>query len=401
MEMVKLEERNVLKFIHTADWHLGKLVQGIHMTEDQRYILDQLAQVIAAERPDAIIIAGDIYDRAIPPVEAIELLNEWLEYIILELQIPVIAISGNHDSPDRLQFGSKLMQQRGLHLIGQLQMNIAPIVIHDAFGEVHIHPIPFADPAFVREVYGDDTISTYDDAMRVIIEQLKPQLSASARHILVTHAFVTPYGQAGENTSDAERPLALGGAEYVSADHFEPFHYVALGHLHQAHYVSKPHIRYSGSPLKYSISEQHHQKGYYMVEMDASGECTIDKRHLIPKRDMRSLTVTLEQLQAEARSEDYMYVTILSDSPVLFPMEKARQVFPNTLHVERRNYSTWERENEDEQARQETRVLRKHIDPLTLFVAFYEEVAERQLSESKRQLFVDTYQSLLQKDGER
>ncbi|MFD2117103.1 exonuclease SbcCD subunit D [Paenibacillus yanchengensis] len=390
-----------MKFFHTADWHLGKLVQGVHMTEDQRYILWQLAQEIEEERPDVVIIAGDIYDRAVPPVEAIELLNEWLEHVILSLQIPVIAISGNHDSPDRLQFGSKLMQQRGLYLIGQLQQKIVPIIIQDAYGEVHIHPVPFADPAFVRTLYSDDSIVSYDDAMRVMIEQMKPKLHQDARHILVNHSFVTPSGRAEPNTSDAERPLTLGGAEYVNADHFQPFHYVALGHLHQAHYVSQPHIRYAGSPLKYSISEQHHQKGYYIVEMDAAGECQVEKRELTPMRDMRAITVTLEQLQEQPRSDDYMYVTLLSDSPILFPMEKARQVFPNTLHVERRILSAREMDADGQERQDEQRVWRKNVDPVSLFAAFYEEVNEIKLSDSKRQLFADTYHALLQKEGER
>ena len=157
-----------------------------------------------------------------------------------------------------------------------------------------------------------------------------------ARHVFVGHAFVTPHGESEENTSDSERPIAIGGAEYVSAHLFERFHYTALGHLHQAHYVLNETIRYAGSPLKYSISEEHHNKGFFIVELDGEGNATVEKRELIPNRDMRTVEGTIEEIQQHPISEDYIFVKLLDETPVLFPMEKIRSVYPNAMHVERK-----------------------------------------------------------------
>lgn len=212
-----------MKFIHTADWHLGKLVQGVYMTEDQRYVLDQLVETIAQEKPDAVIIAGDLYDRAIPPVEAVELLNEMLEKIVIELETPVLAIAGNHDSPDRLQFGTKMMASRGLHLAGQLKADMTPVVLQDEFGEVYVHLVPYADPAFIRYALGNEEIRTHDEAMRAVIESITERMNPEARHILVGHAFVTPGARPDANTSESERPLSIGGAEHVHAEYFSRF----------------------------------------------------------------------------------------------------------------------------------------------------------------------------------
>ncbi|WP_153721929.1 metallophosphoesterase family protein, partial [Sporosarcina cascadiensis] len=237
-----------MKLFHTADWHLGKLVQGVYMTEDQRYILSALIEEIKIEQPDTVIIAGDLYDRAIPPTEAVNLLNDILQEIVIDLQIPVIAIAGNHDSPSRLHFGSTFMKEQGLHITGELSAELPPVILQDEFGEVHFHLIPYADPSKVRHLFQDDDISSHQQAMEKIIGQVKETMDEDARHVFVGHAFITPHGEKEENTSDAERPLSIGGAEYVSSDLFAPFHYTALGHLHRAHWVGSETIRYSGSP---------------------------------------------------------------------------------------------------------------------------------------------------------
>ena len=166
-----------MKFIHTADWHLGKLVQGIYMTEDQRYALRQLVETVRTERPDAVVIAGDLYDRAVPPTEAVDLLDELFRTIVLELKTPVLAIAGNHDSPDRLNFGTRIMEEKGLHLVGRLQPDPKPVVLRDAYGEVHFHLVPFADPGMVRQMLGDDSIRTFDDAMRAVIGGIEDRKS--------------------------------------------------------------------------------------------------------------------------------------------------------------------------------------------------------------------------------
>ncbi|MCU6796391.1 exonuclease SbcCD subunit D [Paenibacillus sp. WQ 127069] len=375
-----------MKFIHTADWHLGKLVQGIYMTDDQKYVLQQLLDTVEAERPDAVIIAGDLYDRAVPPTEAVELLDELLERIVIGLNTPVLAISGNHDSPDRLNFATTMMEGQGLHLSGQLKGK--PAILCDEHGEVHFHLVPYADPAQIRYQLADETIKSHDDAAKAIVAKITAKMDPAARHVFVGHAFVTPYGEKQENTSESERPLSIGGAEYVHAEYFAPFHYTALGHLHQAHYVGHEKIRYAGSPLKYSISEEHHQKGYYMVELDGQGQVTIDKRSFFPKRDLRRVEASIEEIEHHPVNEDYVFVTLLNENPVLFPMEKVRAVYPNAMHVERK----WTRgprnhEVNEEQEQQE----RKQRDPAVLFAAFYDQVRGNSLSAEKRLLFERVY----------
>ncbi|OMF31752.1 exonuclease sbcCD subunit D [Paenibacillus sp. FSL H8-0548] len=388
-----------MKLFHTADWHLGKLVQGVYMTEDQRYVLEQLLQAIEAERPDAVIIAGDLYDRAVPPTEAVELLDELLARIVIDLNTPVLAISGNHDSPDRINFGTKLMESRGLHLVGQLKDGLKPVVLSDNFGEVHFHLVPYADPAQVRYQLGDESIRTHDDAMRVITARIAHGMDKSARHVFVGHAFITATGEPEQNTSDSERPLSVGGAEHVSAAYFEAFHYTALGHLHQAHFVRNDTIRYAGSPLKYSISEESHVKGYLVIELNEAGHVEIEKRELKPLRNMRRVIALIEEIEKQPVNEDYVFVTLLNENPVLFPMEKVRSVYPNALHVERRPVLAGGLNGNEAAADARGGTGRREADPIELFAAFYQEVKGQELSDAKKQLFADTYGELLREEG--
>ncbi|MBJ6362181.1 exonuclease SbcCD subunit D [Paenibacillus sp. GCM10012307] len=383
-----------MKVLHTADWHLGKLVQGVYMTEDQRYVLEQLIQAVREEKPDAVVIAGDLYDRAIPPTEAVELLNELLERLVIELDTPVLAISGNHDSPDRIGFGTRMMQRQGLYLAGQLKKEIEPVVLRDEAGEVHFYLVPYADPAQARYVLEDESIRTHDEGMKAIVGKIVEKLDPGARHVLVGHAFVTPGGEPQDNTSESERPLSIGGAEHVRAEYFHPFHYTALGHLHQAHYVSRENIRYAGSPLKYSISEENHNKGYYIVHIAAEGAVVVEKRELAPRRDMRRVTAALDELETHPRCDDYVFVTLISDHPVLFPMEKVRAVYPNALHVERRAKA-------EAAAMQQERTAagRRKANPVELFEAFYEQVKGAKLDSGKKQLFADAYARVLREEG--
>ncbi|CAM4264662.1 exonuclease SbcCD subunit D [Paenibacillus endophyticus] len=388
-----------MKIFHTADWHLGKLVQGVYMTEDQRYVLEQLLQAIELERPDAVIIAGDLYDRAVPPTDAVELLDELLSRIVIDLETTVLAISGNHDSPDRINFGTKMMEKHGLYLAGQIRGSIDPIVLHDEYGEVHFHLVPFADPAQVRYVLNDESVKTHDDAMRAITSRLAAGMQSNARHVLVGHAFVTASGEPEQNTSDSERPLSVGGAEHVSAAYFERFHYTALGHLHQAHFVKNDTIRYAGSPLKYSISEENHIKGYLVIELDASGGTKIEKRELQPLRNMRRIAASIEEIEKHAVNEDYVFVTLLNDNPVLFPMEKVRAVYPNALHVERRSSFSGSGAVAAEGLDWGGAARRREANPIELFSAFYQEVKGQPLAEAKRNLFAETYAELLREEG--
>lgn len=386
----------MMRFFHTADWHLGKLVQGVYMTEDQRYILKQFVHAIAVEQPDAVIIAGDLYDRAIPPTEAIHLLDEVLEEIVLKLNIPVLAIGGNHDSPSRLQFGSKVMKTNGLHIVGRFSDQLEPVILKDEHGEVHFYLVPYTDPSTVRNILSDDSIRTHDGAAQRIVQQIVSNIDPTARNIFVGHAFVTPFGNEKENTSDSERPLSIGGAEYVHADYYSPFDYTALGHLHQAHYVANEKIRYAGSILKYSISEEHHRKGFNIVEMDGKGNITVEKRNLLPKRDMRTIEGTMDELLTHSKSEDYVFVRLTDKTPVLSPMEKIRSIYPNALHVERKHHAVPSLSTDIEQT-----IDRNEWSDLDLFQAFYKEVNGGEATKETMDLFKEVLDEMLQAENEK
>ena len=384
-----------LKFFHTADWHLGKLVQGLYMTDGQRFVLNQFIEAVKEEKPDAVVIAGDLYDRAVPPTEAVALLDEVLEKIVLELKTPVLAIGGNHDSPGRLHFGSGLMQANGYHIVGQMTKDIEPVILADEHGEVHFHLVPFADPSVVKYLHDDETIANHNDAMRKVTDGIRENAKEAVRHVFVGHAFVTKHGESEENTSDSERPIAIGGAEYVSAHHFESFHYTALGHLHQAHYVLNETIRYAGSPMKYSISEEHHNKGFFIVELNGEGQVKIEKRDLFPKHDMRTVEGTMADILLQPVSEDYVFVKLLDETPVLFPMEKVRSIFPNAMHVERKILmptSIIKNEQRPEQGKQ---------DDMTLFKSFYEEMKGEATDEETEMLFAEVLHEVMhiEEDG--
>lgn len=384
-----------MKFFHTADWHLGKLVQGVYMTEDQRYILDRFLEDVEAEQPDVVIVAGDLYDRAVPPTEAVHLLNDVLEKIVLGLGIPVIAVAGNHDSPGRLDFGSGFMKKNGYYIQGQYTKDLMPIILNDEHGEVHFHLVPYTDPSIVRTCFDDQDIRSHDDAMARTILQIKENMDSDARHVFVGHAFVTPYGEKEANTSESERPLSIGGAEYVSAHHFLDFHYTALGHLHQAHHVLDKKIQYAGSILKYSASEANHKKGYYVGEMDKSGNVTLEKRLLKPIRDIRIIEGTMEELLKHPINDDYVFVQLLDEAPVLSPMEKIRSVYPNAMHIERRIHM-----NANNEKSGQPRMNRSKMSDFELFEAFYKEVTDDSPNENTVQLFKSALDDLLKNDRE-
>ncbi|RPJ97426.1 exonuclease SbcCD subunit D [Rummeliibacillus sp. TYF005] len=377
-----------MKIFHTADWHLGKLVQGVSMIEDQAYILSQFIQEIDKEKPDVVVIAGDLYDRSVPPTEAVSLLDNIFSEIAIKREIPVVAIAGNHDSSGRIHFGSQFMDAKGLHIIGNLSKELKPVVLNDEFGEVHFHLIPYTDPSHVRYIYGDDTVKTQQDAMAKILEHVVESLDPSARHVLVGHAFVTKDGVKEENNTDAERPLSIGGSECIDAKLFEPFHYTALGHLHQAHFVDQEKIRYSGSPLKYSISEETHKKGYLIIDLAADGSIEVTKKPLVPRRELRTVEKSMDEILKSPKSEDYVFVKLLDDTPIISPMEKIRSVYPNAMHVERvilKDYSNVEQEVES----------RQKMDDMTLFKSFYKEILGKNADDQTMDLFQEVLQEEL------
>ncbi|MFK4997937.1 exonuclease SbcCD subunit D [Bacillus sp. N9] len=369
-----------MKFIHTADWHLGKLVHGIYMTKHQRLILDQFIQLVAEEKPDAVIIAGDLYDRSVPPTEAVTLLEEVLYQLNIELETPVIAIAGNHDSAQRLSFGSSWYKHRHLHIQGSIENCFEPVRLHG----VNFYSIPYVEPGIVREWFDDQTITSHDAAMRRIIGEIEQNLRPDEPNVFVGHAFVL-----GGKTSDSERTLSVGGSGCVSADCFAPFAYTALGHLHSPDAIRHETIRYSGSLMKYSFSEVNHRKSVSIVTMNENGSYEIEEKYLQPEQDMREVTGFMDELLDPAfyeqqKTDDFLKITLLDEGAILDPVGKLRQVYPNVLHLERkidqidlRNMQTLELTE------------RKHQSELDLFSQFYHEMTTREFTEKKRNLMAE------------
>lgn len=323
-----------MRFIHTADWHLGRLMHGRHLTEDQSHVLDQLVALARDFRPAALLISGDVYDRPVPPAEAVALLDDFLSRMVLDLNIQVLAIAGNHDSPSRLEFGSRVLAGRGLHLFGTFDPERATIILSDEFGPVAFSAVPFAEPAVVREVLADDSIRDHETAVREMIRRARAAQPEVERSVVLAHVFVV-----NASATESERPLSVGGADTVQSSHFMDFQYGALGHLHRPQTAGAAHLRYSGSLLKYSFSEASDTKGVNLVEMDAQGACRVEHVPLIPRRDVRKITGLLKDiLKGPGPGEspdDYLMVSLLDSGAVFDSIGKLREIYPNVLHVER------------------------------------------------------------------
>ncbi len=319
-----------MRILHSADWHLGRIFHNVHLTDDQAYVLDQFVALAKEAKPDVIVIAGDVYDRAVPPPEAVRLLDEVLSRLALDCRVPVIVIAGNHDSPERLGFGERVLARQNLHVAGQVAGEPAPVVVHDGHGPVYFCPIPYAEPAVVRERLAVEAAG-HEAAMAALVARAVATVPAGARKVAVAHAFV-----AGGAASESERPLAVGAVPTVAAAVFAPFDYVALGHLHQAQEMGGGRIRYAGSPLKYSFAEAGHRKSVTLVELDGAGKATAEKIALRPRRDVRCLEGYLADILAagerDGQADDYIAVTLRDSGAILDPMGKLRRVYPNVLH---------------------------------------------------------------------
>ncbi|SNZ10255.1 Exodeoxyribonuclease I subunit D [Terribacillus aidingensis] len=381
-----------MKLLHTADWHLGKIVNSVHMTDDQALILEKIKLVIEKEQPDAVIVAGDLYDRAIPPRDAVELLNNTWNWLIGEKEIPVLSISGNHDSPDRLDFGSQLFKASNLYIETKLREGLEPVTLQDAYGPVHFHLIPYTEPADVRAFFKDDTITTHQRAMERIVSFITDNNNMAERHVFVGHAFL-----AGGMESDSEERLSMiGGSPYVDASLFEPFTYAAFGHLHQAQRITSDHIRYSGSPLKYSFSEANHKKSVTIIELDDSGFQSFEKIDLEPKRDMRIVEGYFDELMegvSGGNTTDYLHIRLLDDGQLLDPMGKLRKLYPNILRLERKAKSGASSMSDIKEIKEKQR-----MSHLQLFAAFYEEMKGEAIPEHRQTQMETIIQRLIEEE---
>lgn len=326
-----------MKFIHLSDLHLGKRVNEFSMLEDQQYILTEILHSIDAEKPDGILIAGDVYDKSVPSAEAVALLDDFLVRLS-KRNLRVFLISGNHDSPERMAFGGRLMERSGVYLAPVYDGKVTPITLTDEYGPVKVYLLPFVKPAHVRRCFPDREISTYTDALNVAIEAMN--VDPAERNLLVTHQFVT-----GATRCDSEE-LSVGGTDNVDVSVFDCFDYVALGHIHGPQQVSRATVRYCGTPLKYSFSEASHQKSITVVELGPKGMVSVRTVPLIPQRDLVELRGTYEELtfrgfyEGTNYQEDYVHITLTDEEDIPDAVRKLQIIYPYLMKLDYDNKRT-------------------------------------------------------------
>lgn len=324
-----------MRFLHLSDLHIGKKLNDFSMIDDQRYILTKIINIVDETKPDGVIIAGDIYDKAIPSAEAVELFDDFL-YKLSKRDLQVFVISGNHDSAERIAFGSRLMDKSGIHMSPVYNGCIEPISLSDDYGKINVYMLPFIKPGNVRR-YFEDEISSYTDALNVVIDNM--DIDDSQRNIIVTHQFV-----AGAELCDSEEILTVGGTDQISYTVFDKFDYVALGHIHGPQHISRETIRYCGTPLKYSFSECNHKKSVTVVDFKEKGNVEISTVPLVPKRDLVEIKgkfddITAEEFYSSLNTDDYYHIT-LTDDDIPDVINKLRKIYPNIMKLSYDNKRT-------------------------------------------------------------
>lgn len=399
-----------MKIIHTGDWHIGKIVNEFSMIEDQKYILSSLISLIEKEKPDALVIAGDIYDRSIPPVEAVELLNDVFKKILIDNKVKILAIAGNHDSAERVSFGSEILRKQGLYISGVIEEDIEKISFNDENQKVNFYLIPYVDPAVLRKKYKDPEIKDHNDAMKKIVSRIEESIDTDEINVAVAHGYVTlkreealeceeenKYEAAEIEISDSERPLSIGGTDLISGEIFKSFDYVALGHLHGRQKVGKETIRYSGSLLKYSFSEINHKKGVTIVEFNEDKEVSIKQEELKPLRDMRIIKGPIEELikaakEDEKDNEDYIQAILTDEGELMDPIGKLRAVYPNVMLLKR---DVSKRSDDSITAASGEYKSKSELD---LFKEYYERLGSGEFTEEKEKLIKDVIREVLGKE---
>lgn len=365
--------------MHLADLHLGKRVNGFSMMEDQEYILNRILEIMEEEQPDGLLIAGDVYDKTIPPAEAVRLMDDFLTAVAAK-HVPVFLISGNHDSAERVAFGHQLMQGSGIWISPVYDGTIRHHTLEDRWGEVNIYLIPFLRPSVVRSFFPDVEIEDYTDALRTIIEDL--QVDTYRRNVVLAHQFVTAAGALPE-TCDSEQ-LSVGGLDRVDGSVFSPFDYTALGHLHGPQRVGSETIRYAGSPLKYSFSELHQKKSVTVAELRAKGETEIRQIPLQPRREMIELRGTFEEILEEARKKgelqtDYYHMILTDETDVVDALSRLREYYPNIMLLDYDNRRTRSQKEVEQLDRVEERT------PGELFAALYEQQNGQEMDSDRKE----------------
>lgn len=327
-----------MKFLHLSDLHLGKRLLGCSLLEDQRYILEQLLPI--AQEADAVLIAGDVYDKPVPSAEAVALCDWFLTGLAAQ-GTTVLLISGNHDSAQRLSFGARLMEQGGIHIAPVFSGAPEPILLHDQWGEVAVYLLPFLKPVSVRQVWPEEALSSYQEAVSCVLRHI--QLDPSRRNLLVAHQYV-----AGAKQCQSEE-ISIGGLDQIDVSLFDAFDYVALGHLHTPQWVGRETVRYCGTPLKYSFSEAGQEKSALLVTLAEKGSVQLEQRPLTPLRALSTLRGTYLELTDRRfyqgrNTQDYLHIVLTDEEDIPQALGRLRAVYPNLLSLEYDNQRTRSRQ---------------------------------------------------------
>lgn len=363
-----------MKIIHLSDLHIGKRVNEFSMLDDQQYILTKIINIIDEQQPQAVILAGDIYDKPVPSAEAVQLFDSFLVRLS-QRKLNVLVISGNHDSAERIAFGAKLMEQSKIFMSPVYYGSVEPIALEDEYGTVEFFMLPFVKPINVRRFFEDEAIESYTDAMRVAIDNMN--VDAQKRNILITHQFVT-----GALRSESE-DISVGGTDNVDATVFDVFDYVALGHIHNPQNVGSERIRYCGTPLKYSFSERNNVKSVTVAELGDKGNLKISTIPLEPKHDMREIKGTYEELTLKknyenTNTEDYIHAILTDEEDIPNAVGKLRTIYPNLMKLDYDNTRT-----RNMASLCSTEAI-EHKSEIELFAEFFEQQNGKKLSEEQQ-----------------
>lgn len=377
-----------MKFIHLSDIHIGKIVNEFSMLDSQREILSDILNKVFEIKPDGVIIAGDVYDKSVPSAAGVELFDDFLTKLA-NTDTSVFIIAGNHDSPERLSFGSKLMQKNRVYISGGFTGKMDKYTLTDKYGNLNIFLLPFIKPAYVRRFFTDKELLTYNDAACAILNNT--DIDLNERNILVAHQFITK-GESEPEKSLSES-ISAGGVDNIDVSLFDKFDYVALGHLHNPQKIGRDTVRYCGSPLKYSFSECRYNKSLTVVELNEKGEINIELIPLAPKRDLREIrgdmeSLTSKEIYEQGNKEDYMHITLTDEEDIMDPLGKLRQVYPNIMRLDFDNSRTKINSSVD-MARE---IERK--SGTELFCEFYKQQNNKEPSKEKMEIIKDIFSKL-------
>lgn len=366
-----------MKIIHLADLHIGKRVNEFSMIDDQKYILNQILEIIDKEKPDAVIIAGDVYDKQVPSIEAVELLDSFISDIS-KRKTTTFIISGNHDSAERLAFGSSLMAMGKIYISPVYNGKISKYTLKNDFGSANFYLLPFVKPSHVKRFFPDEKIESYTDAIKVVVDNLK--LDTSEINILIAHQFVT-----GASRTESEE-ISVGGLDNVDASVFEDFDYVALGHIHRPQKIGTERIRYCGTPLKYSFSEVNDTKSVSIIEINSKEDFNLRTIPLVPKRDMRKIRGTYEELTTKnsyenTNTDDYIHVTLTDEFNVADAIQKLRVIYKNIMKLEYDNMRT----RESRKINLDDMVI-ENKNPLEIFSEFYKLQNNKEMNDEQKEI---------------